>query len=254
MSADIPSFQLELPKLSAFKDMNYANLFNICPDVKLTRLGPYKTNEWVRITKRSHLGMFSHFKEGINEDNYQKLLWWSYMVLSEPGQNEPAIRYSKDLLELVDERIKIPFLMSFPKRAYLKPLTIVAIQDLSNLIWLRKMVSNIHVEREFYKGERKPIIRERLYEGQELVSMDMFYFDKNGRLILRHDDTEHYGYEQLDDSIYMVGSKASDDLFELNRINKPLGHYLHRECGRAFLNLYTEEIHTPKNLFTLTHY
>jgi len=222
---------------------NILEMMNVCPDFKLTQCGPSIKNTWTQFA--DHLLLTQpEMDKGINPSNYQYWLDWTYETLSESNEEDPVIGYVRDLRERADDRFEILFFNSFRKKGFAD-----FVKDnpgnrkFKCFTMIDREGESVDYERELVRGRfGSPVILERSYQNEQLAQVTTLYFDSSGRLILKLDDAERWGYQQWQDSLFHAGDKVYDKLSQLNRIKNPLDFYLLE--NRYLRNINTGEIAT----------
>jgi len=170
-----------------------AAALNICPDLKLTRIGPFVKNKF---TKWADVRLLNYpdLEKGLTVHNYQYWLNWSYRILAKDDKHDPVLEYTKNLMEVEGDVFKVPWLLSFREKGFAVS---EEVSTGSGLMLRNAHVDGLSYEREFIRNRfGQPILIERAYDQRHnLTDIYMLYRDEKERIILRFDDPEKWSYQ-----------------------------------------------------------
>lgn len=212
--------------------------FNICSDLRLTRMGPFRKNDFTEWADARLLNQ-PRIEKGLTLHNYQYWLYWAYEKLAKNNRHNPVLEYAKDLTEITDDSIKVPWLLSFQEKGFVIP---KEIETNSGLIFRNEQIGDSSYEREFIRDRfGQPLLIERAYDqGCNLTEIYMLYRDEEERIILRFNDPKKWSY-QFDQqfAVFLVGG-PEHEIEDWARVNAPLSRSV--LDGGFAKSLYTGEI------------
>lgn len=80
---------------------------NICPDLRLTRMGPFIKNKFTNWADARLLNQ-PRIEKGLTPHNYQYWLYWVHERLASYDKHDPVLEYAKDLTEITGDLFKVP--------------------------------------------------------------------------------------------------------------------------------------------------
>src|SRR3990170_6125543 len=137
---------------------------SICPDLRLTSLGPYTESVW-RDFADGYLLHQQEIEKGLSIENYQHWLDWSYEMLANGDRDNPVTQKLRNLREL-EPNIQVLWAMSFHDKGF----TFIDRYDGNSIKFRKILYSQADTSRSF--NIERELVEDRF---GELAMVERYY-------------------------------------------------------------------------------